>query len=256
MSGDDAEAATNHIQGIKQEDLDEAGEDDTKMEEKLIIAVAGFPELYDVTLFIYRDIRKKFEAWKKVSEIIGIPVADCRKRWKSFRDTYRRERKKQKERRESGSEASFHRPWRYSHMMGFLDPFLEEKGTCKNMPTSASQGQGDDAAGEEAASTSQDTEFLLLDPEPPSPSPSTCRDRARTRKRPHEGTLSAFERQLMAAVERVVSQSAPPDPDRLFFEGLLPDLKALSARRKAQIKFEIHRLIFEATCQQADEQQG
>ena len=29
------------------------------MEEKLIIVVSGFPELYDSTLFVYRDIKKK-----------------------------------------------------------------------------------------------------------------------------------------------------------------------------------------------------
>jgi len=28
------------------------------MEEKLIIAVSGFPELYDSTLFVYRDVKK------------------------------------------------------------------------------------------------------------------------------------------------------------------------------------------------------
>ncbi len=40
------------------------------MEEKLIIAVSGYPELYDVSLFIYRDVKnKKTDAWKKVSEI-------------------------------------------------------------------------------------------------------------------------------------------------------------------------------------------
>jgi len=47
--------------------------------------------------------------------------------------------------------------------------------------------------------------------------------------------------------------STPPDPDRQFFEGLIPDLKSLSARRKADVKFKIHQLIFEATCQQLDE---
>ena len=45
----------------------------------------------------------------------------------------------------------------------------------------------------------------------------------------------------MGAVEKAVT--VPPDPDRQFFEGLLPDLKALSAHRKADVKFKIHRLI-------------
>ncbi|XP_051538788.1 uncharacterized protein LOC127432047 isoform X2 [Myxocyprinus asiaticus] len=43
------------------------------MEEKLIIAVAGFPVIYDLSLFAYRDINKKNDAWTKVSEIVGVP---------------------------------------------------------------------------------------------------------------------------------------------------------------------------------------
>ncbi len=43
------------------------------MEERLIIAVAGFPIIYDVSLFAYRDINKKNEAWIKVSDIVGVP---------------------------------------------------------------------------------------------------------------------------------------------------------------------------------------
>ncbi|KAL7379072.1 hypothetical protein ABVT39_022837 [Epinephelus coioides] len=169
--------------------------------------------------------------------------------------------------------------------MSFLNPFMEQRVTSSNMPGSASQtssrGQGDE---DNAATTSQVTEpsseteseetcTLFLEPVPPEPetpsstpspsptptataTPSTSRERSRAQKRAHDGTLSPFESQLMGAMERAVSQSTPPDPDRLFFKGLLPDLKALFARRKAVVKSKIHQLIIEATCQQADEQEG
>ena len=42
------------------------------MEEKLIIAVAGFPIIYDMTLFAYRDQFKKKEAWDKIAGIVGV----------------------------------------------------------------------------------------------------------------------------------------------------------------------------------------
>ena len=42
------------------------------MEDKLIIAVSSFPELYDVSLFMYRDTKKKNDAWRKVSGIVGM----------------------------------------------------------------------------------------------------------------------------------------------------------------------------------------
>ncbi len=43
------------------------------MEEKLIIVVVGFPVIFDVSLFAYRDINKKKYAWTKVSDIVGVP---------------------------------------------------------------------------------------------------------------------------------------------------------------------------------------
>ncbi len=41
------------------------------MDDRLIIAVVGFPIIYDVSLFAYRDINLKNDAWTKVSEIVG-----------------------------------------------------------------------------------------------------------------------------------------------------------------------------------------
>ncbi|XP_030286122.1 uncharacterized protein LOC115589421 [Sparus aurata] len=223
----------------------------------------------------------------KTAEIVLLNVDDCRKRWKNVRDTHRRERKKEKERCRSGAEASTSRPWRYSQIMAFLNPFMEDRATTSNFP--ASQGQGDAGnTGEDAATTSQassevegeDMFTLFLEPMPqeseaPSqtftalstsiltptftstPTPSTSRERSRPRgqKRPHEESLSPFERQLMGAVEKAVTQTAPPDPDRQFFEGLFPDLKALSARRRADVKFKIHKIIFDATCQEFAEKE-
>uniref|UniRef100_A0A671U0P7 MADF domain-containing protein n=1 Tax=Sparus aurata TaxID=8175 RepID=A0A671U0P7_SPAAU len=188
------------------------------MDEKLIIAVSGFPELYDASLFVYRDNRRKNEAWRKVSDVVGLSVDDCRKRWKNVRDTHRRERKKEKERCRSGAEASTSRPWHYSQIMAFLNPFMEDRATTSNFPV---EGEGEDIF------------TLFFEPE----------------------SLSPFERQLMGAVEKAVTQTAPPDPDRQFFEGLLPDLKALSARRRADVKFQIHKIIFDATCQEFAEKE-
>uniref|UniRef100_A0A667Y628 BESS domain-containing protein n=1 Tax=Myripristis murdjan TaxID=586833 RepID=A0A667Y628_9TELE len=96
--------------------------------------------------------------------------------------------------------ASNHRPWRYSQIMGFLNPFLEDRATSTPSPTPT-----------------------------PTPTPN----------------------HLMGAIQ-AAAQLQPPDPDRQFFEGLLPDLKALSERKKAEVKFQIHRIIHEATCERLD----
>uniref|UniRef100_A0A3B3RL34 MADF domain-containing protein n=1 Tax=Paramormyrops kingsleyae TaxID=1676925 RepID=A0A3B3RL34_9TELE len=100
-----------------------------RMEEKLIIAVAGFPLIYDVSLFAYRDINKK----KRCMDQGVRDSYECKKRWKSLRDTYRKERRKEAERKRSGAGASSVRPWRYSGVMGFLNPFLEDRIPASNM---------------------------------------------------------------------------------------------------------------------------
>uniref|UniRef100_A0A671M358 MADF domain-containing protein n=1 Tax=Sinocyclocheilus anshuiensis TaxID=1608454 RepID=A0A671M358_9TELE len=150
-----------------------------KMEERLIIAVAGFPVIYDVSLSVYRDVKIKNVAWTKVSEVVGVSADECRKRWKSLRDTYRKERRKEAERKRSGAGVNSVRPWRYSGVMGFLNPFLEDRIT--------------------AGSSSQ--------------------------------------------------TSAPQeDSDSLFFKSLLEDFRTLSLRTRQDLKFQMHKLVYEAKC--------
>uniref|UniRef100_A0AAV2JM98 MADF domain-containing protein n=1 Tax=Knipowitschia caucasica TaxID=637954 RepID=A0AAV2JM98_KNICA len=36
----------------------------------------------------YRDRNKKELAWRRVSEVVGVSVEVCKKRWKNLRDTY------------------------------------------------------------------------------------------------------------------------------------------------------------------------
>ncbi len=65
--------------------------------------------------------------------IVFSLVDECRRRWKSLRDTYRKERKEAAERKRCGAGASSVRPWRYSGVMGFLNPFLEDRITASNL---------------------------------------------------------------------------------------------------------------------------
>ncbi len=44
---------------------------ETTMEDKLILVVCGYPELYDTTSYFYKNRNKKDLAWKKVSEEVG-----------------------------------------------------------------------------------------------------------------------------------------------------------------------------------------
>ncbi len=41
------------------------------MEDKIIVVVCGYPELYDITSYFYKNRNKKDLAWKKVSKEVG-----------------------------------------------------------------------------------------------------------------------------------------------------------------------------------------
>ncbi|XP_029281250.1 uncharacterized protein LOC115028793 [Cottoperca gobio] len=102
------------------------------MEHKLILAVSGFPSLYDTNSLTYRDLNMRAESWRQVSEIVGVPESECRRKWKTLRDQHRRERQREKERRESGIGLFNYRPWRYSAILSFLNPFIDARAAGTN----------------------------------------------------------------------------------------------------------------------------
>ncbi|XP_034436598.1 uncharacterized protein LOC117758757 [Hippoglossus hippoglossus] len=102
------------------------------MEFKLIMAVSGFPSLYDTNSLTYRDLNMRSDAWRQVAEMVGVPESECRRKWKTLRDQHRRERQREKERRESGIGLFNYRPWRYSSILSFLNPFIDARAAGTN----------------------------------------------------------------------------------------------------------------------------
>ncbi|MED6266182.1 hypothetical protein CHARACLAT_033161 [Characodon lateralis] len=103
------------------------------MEDKIIVAVCGKPELYDSTNYYYRDKYRKDLAWRRVSEETGVAEDVCQKKWKGLRDTYLKERRKELEKRRSGAAAGAGKKWRFSAVLSFLDPFVAPRPTTSNM---------------------------------------------------------------------------------------------------------------------------
>ncbi|KAM9703988.1 uncharacterized protein ACNS7B_002490 [Menidia menidia] len=101
------------------------------MEYKLIVAVSGFPSLYDTNSATYRDLSLRGEAWRQISEMVGVPECECRRKWKTLRDQHRRERQRERARRRGGALCSF-RPWRFSSILAFLNPFIDSRASGAN----------------------------------------------------------------------------------------------------------------------------
>ncbi|KAL0170728.1 hypothetical protein M9458_035324, partial [Cirrhinus mrigala] len=203
------------------------------------------------------------------------------KSWKSLRDTYTKERKKEAERKRSGAGASSVRPWRYSGVMGFLNPFLEDRITASNMV----EGFGEALAPEERedamvghsepadlqvqegpSSPSQSSVHIQSGPSnpsqssvqvqagPSSPSQSSVqRQTGHSHRRKRAHNITEFDERILTALEAVSRRASAPqeDSDSLSFKSLLEDFRTLSLRTRQDLKFQIHKLVYEAKCLEA-----
>ena len=59
----------------------------------------------------------------------------CKRKWKTLRDGYKKEKNREKERCRSGAGLGSGRLWRYAAVMSFLAPFLEFRETSGNFPS-------------------------------------------------------------------------------------------------------------------------
>lgn len=89
---------------------------------------------------------------------------------------------------------------------------------------------------------------------PSSPSQSSVQGQtghSNRRKRAHSST--EFEERMLTALEAVSRRASTPqeDSDSLFFKSLLEDFRTLSLRTRQDLKFQIHKLVYDAKCLEA-----
>ena len=91
-----------------------------------------------------------------VFSVLFSIVNECIKKWKGLRDTYRKNRRKEKERRRSGAGACGGKAWKYARIMAFIDPFMEDRHSQTNMAGPVSEKDTDQAAPGRAMVEDQD----------------------------------------------------------------------------------------------------
>ncbi|CAL8384486.1 uncharacterized protein LOC115532291 [Gadus morhua] len=251
------------------------------MEDALIVAVLGQSVLYDNTLVFYRDRIKKQQAWVVVGEETGIPVDVCRRKWKSLRDRYIREKRSEKEGKKSGSAARTVKKWKFFAVLSFLDPFVTPKETSSNHPrwaeievkmeddwASETSGVGEadeerDEADEErdeaaaaAGGPSHNTDQLSgneSDPDDvaaaatPAPVAGPAPRPPGGMKRKRASGVPCGNTPIQEAILQALQRDGQLCTDAQFFNGLLPSLKRLPPDAKEYVKFQIHKVIFDAT---------
>ncbi|CAL8263505.1 unnamed protein product [Merluccius merluccius] len=173
--------------------------------------------------------------------------------------------------------------------MGFLTPFLQDRGTTSNLhrgpvpevhingppslsdPTDVVSGEEDGPEAVEAgvpAPAADPAAEAAADPAAAA-DPSVARGggqapegRGRKRRGPD---MSHFERGLLAVMEPLAVLASQPRPqqqpqpqpqwdeDDVFFRALMPAMRRLSIHRRARLHYEIHQLVYRAEMEELGE---
>ncbi|XP_028858775.1 transcription factor Adf-1 [Denticeps clupeoides] len=204
------------------------------MEERLIAAVSDYPELYNSTLNSYKDADRKAKAWRAVSLQVELPEEDCRRKWKSLRDMFIKDKRSEQRRLASGSS---HRSWKYSWQMSFLTPFIQSRSAQASASMDDAEDERDDEDRDEERRTDGNSSFVIheiegehsgLEASAHYPS-SGSQGSTRKRKWQVDGTEDL--------------------EDEMFLFSLLPYLRRLSYAKKSAVKLKIHQLLYEAEFQ-------
>ncbi|XP_038589899.1 uncharacterized protein LOC119914582 isoform X1 [Micropterus salmoides] len=91
------------------------------MDDKLILAVFNYPELYNVTLPNYRCTESRANAWRSISIVLGLPSEECKRKWKNMRDRYLKEVRMEIKSKKQGEIVQSR--WKYRQLMNFIAPF-------------------------------------------------------------------------------------------------------------------------------------
>ncbi|XP_053726733.1 oocyte zinc finger protein XlCOF8.4-like isoform X2 [Synchiropus splendidus] len=203
----------------------------------LIDAVYAFPILYDTSCPFYRDRQKKDLAWRKVSEIVNISAETCRKKWKSLRDIYLREKRKETERR-SGSAPATGSKWRHSADLNFLDPFLSPREASGNIDRAVQEAEVP------AAATASPSSSAAAEDETAGDLRRSCSKRLREKSPQVERPCFEARRRCHSPASQLPSSLSE---DKMFLLSLLPSLQRVAPQRREHVKFQIHKLIYESS---------
>ncbi|CAL8321128.1 unnamed protein product [Lota lota] len=243
------------------------------MDDKLILSVFNFPELYNVTLPTYRCTETRINAWRSISTLMTIPSDECKRRWKNMRDRYLKEVRTELKSKQQGELVPSR--WKYRQRLNFLAPFT---GTRNGISENFINNNGEDHSPSDLDSLNADG--------PLSPAP-TRRTRAIAKapaSQPESQSQAAFvtpssspesqtnqwgmlgsagkkrkdlARETFSSADGVAPSKRPEmekssfssrtqDEDELFLLSFVPTLKRLAPQKRCETKMKIQQILYEA----------
>ncbi|XP_065571167.1 uncharacterized protein LOC136034033 [Artemia franciscana] len=233
--------------------------------EKLIMAVRCQPILFSKNMSDHSKKHLVLKAWEMVSGEVGVSVQECQKMWRSLRDGYMREKRSQMLTKSGSAAVKEKKPWKWYNHMIFLSDHISFRPTQSNfeLPIRVEVGSGgeiqeteepeenviyEDSGQVQLDYVAETNPILFESPNGRTSSCSFAQPRSPTPKRKKaskgECSKSEFERDLIGIVGK------EQDPDEMFCLVLAADIKKLSDKKKAFIKFKIQELLFKLSIDQ------
>ncbi|XP_046685939.1 transcription factor Adf-1-like [Homalodisca vitripennis] len=91
-------------------------------DEALIVCVQDYPNIYDLSHPKYHDKNVKLNCWKEIGERFNQPGDNCKSRWKSLRECYRKASLKRETK--SGQAAKKLIPWCLEQQMDIVKQYV------------------------------------------------------------------------------------------------------------------------------------
>ncbi|XP_029921241.1 transcription factor Adf-1-like [Myripristis murdjan] len=256
------------------------------MDDKLILSVFNFPELYNVTLPNYRCTESRTNAWRNISALVGVPSEECKRKWKNLRDRYLKEVRMEIKSKQQGEMIPSR--WKYRQLLNFLAPFTGSRnGTTENGnneedhenpdnesgntegETTAAEGKTQQAAVKIPANQgdsktpvafltqlppmSQDTQLAqlaVLTKIPPGSKISPTGKPGRKRRMLRDALSLPCSQTTLIPAKRQAKDSSlpnrPRDEDELFLLSFVPALKRLAPQKRCETKIRIQQIMYEA----------
>ncbi|XP_071766471.1 uncharacterized protein LOC139920370 isoform X1 [Centroberyx gerrardi] len=250
------------------------------MDDKLILSVFNFPELYNVTLPNYRCTESRTNAWRNISALVGLPSEECKRKWKNLRDRYLKEVRMEIKSKQQGEMVPSR--WKYRQLLNFIAPFTGSRnGTAENgnndedheNPDNESANTEGDTTSSEAVKkipADQKTQVAFVTQLPPMSQDTQMAQLAVLTKIPPGSQLTPIskpgrKRRLMReTLSLPCSQSTPipakrqakdngssfpsrpRDEDELFLLSFVPALKRLAPQKRCETKIRIQQIMYEA----------
>lgn len=256
------------------------------MDDKLILAVFNYPELYNVTLPNYRCTQTRASAWKNISLALGLPTDECKRKWKNMRDRYLKEVRLEIKSKSLFGETVQSR-WKYRQLMNFIAPFTGSRVGLTDISPEDEQDNHDaecgSAEGEitptseviktpqsciktnqvnqndikpQIASVAQDAQIAqlaALAKISSSISPIVNKP-GRKRRSPRDSfpttdptnTSTEFSPKWMVKDSSPSLSARPRDEDELFLLSFVPALKRLAPQKRCETKIRIQQIMYEA----------